>query len=930
MTEDAKELSRHAARTFAEKWSKQKTEKQLAQSFWSDFFHLVVGIEDLMATGIEFEYPIKNVVTKTTNFIDVFWAGTVLIEHKSAGKDLNLAEQQARDYLASLAIALRPRIIVISDFARIRVVDVIAGQSVEFDLSELPTNLDRFDAIFMAKGERAAHVEVEADIKAAEIMSALYVEFEKNKYEGHAVSVLLIRVLFLLFGDDTQMWKAKAFESIVREANAAALGGRLQQLFEALDKEKDERPGNLDPALSVFPYVNGGLFKESLPVFSFTEEMRDRLLAACDYTWANISPAIFGAMLQTIKKKEERRALGEHYTSEANILKVIRPLFLDDYLERMRKSWDDAKGLRALRKELGTKRFLDPAAGSGNFLVVAYRRLREIEHKIIARLIELEGKLTSAGGGGFNLQVGLDATIGLALQLEQFRAIEYEEWSSQIATVAMFLTDHQLNLALEELTGLPPNRFPLKHSAVVRAGNALRLDWREVCPIDNDTFIMGNPPFYGARQLSDEQREDMGVVFGNAKGVNELDYVTAWFFKAAKYMEGTTARAAFVATNSITQGEQPPYLWPNLTPLGMGIDFAHRTFEWANDASGQASVHCVIVGFSANAKGTTRPLWSYETVKSEPVMVAVRNINAYLLDAPDVLVPPRSRPLDPRVQKLVYGSMPNDNGHLAKISPETAEEIRATDPIAAKYLRRIVGAKETINNLERYCLWLKSANPQDLRDSPVLSARIEEVRKYRARSKRARTIELAAFPALFGEIRQPDSDYLIIPRHSSENRDYFPIARMSPEVITNDAVFLVPDPSLVTFGVLSSRVFEVWTKGLGGRLKNDPRISSTLTYNNFVFPSSDEASTKKIEEAAQGVLDARDLYPDASLAVLYAPNSTPEELLKAHIALDRAVLNAYGLRITASEVGILERLFALYAELINGLLAEAPTKRKRV
>ena len=304
MTEDAKELSRHAARTFAEKWSKQKTEKQLAQSFWSDFFHLVVGIEDLMATGIEFEYPIKNVVTKTTNFIDVFWAGTVLIEHKSAGKDLNLAEQQARDYLASLAIALRPRIIVISDFARIRVVDVIAGQSVEFDLSELPTNLDRFDAIVMAKGEHAAHVEVEADIKAAEIMSALYVEFEKNKYEGHAVSVLLIRVLFLLFGDDTQMWKAKAFESIVREANAAALGGRLQQLFEALDKEKDERPGNLDPALSVFPYVNGGLFKESLPVFSFTEEMRDRLLAACDKIPGNIHQkgAVFGYMPREPRK----------------------------------------------------------------------------------------------------------------------------------------------------------------------------------------------------------------------------------------------------------------------------------------------------------------------------------------------------------------------------------------------------------------------------------------------------------------------------------------------------------------------------------------------------------------------------------------------------------------------------------------------------
>lgn len=915
------EVSHQAAVAFATKWSGQKSEKQFAQSFWSDFFRDVIGVPDLLAEGIEFERPIKNVTTGKPNFIDVLWPGVVLIEHKSAGKSLDVAETQARDYLESLLPADRPSIVVVSNFATVRIVEILKGTKFDFPLSDLSKELSRFESIISAGGQDAAKVEVAADAKATKLMADLYVEFEANGYEGHEVSVLLVRVVFLLFGDDTRMWKHDLFEKFLDHVpDPGALGGRLQMLFQTLNQPKEKRPGSLDPSLVEFPYVNGGLFAEQLQVFAFTQEMRDKLRAACDYQWSEISPAIFGAMFQTIKSKEARRELGEHYTSEANILKVIRPLFLDRYLDRLRRSWDDASELRKLEKDLGRGQYLDPAAGSGNFLVVAYRRLRDIEHKILARLVDLEGKITSATGGGFNLQVGLDGTIGLSVTLEQFHAIEYEEWPAQIARVAMFLADHQANLALEELTGLPPNRFPLTHSAAVTHGNALRTNWADICPMGDDTIILGNPPFFGARNLNDSQREDLGLVFGSAKGVSDLDYVTAWFVLASRALSGTKGRFAFVATNSITQGVQPPVLWPHLTAKHMDIDFAHRSFRWQNESKYQAAVHPVIIGLSALPKPKTRPLWSYETVTSEPVLVMVQNINAYLLDAPSVLVPLRRKPIDPSAQPLIYGSMPNDGGFLSKISADEAARIQAEDPIAAKYLRRLVGAREAINGQVRYCLWLKDADPADLNKSAEIKKRVDAVKAYRVASDRPATNKLANYSWLFGEIRHPSTEYLVIPRHSAEGRDYFPIARFSPDVITNDAVFLVPDASLRTFGLLSSRAFEVWTKGIAGRIKSDPRISATLAYNNFPFPNGKAGSEAKIATAAQGVLDARELTPDLSLAHLYEPRSMPKALRVAHEALDKAVLNAYGLRVNVSDVGLLEQLFREYAARVEGLV----------
>ena len=922
---DAQTLSLHTARAFAEKYKGATSEKQLAQSFWHDFFRSVCQIEDLLAVGIEFEYPVKSASTGAINFIDVLWAGVLLVEHKSAGRDLDKAEAQARDYLISLSPTLRPPVIIVSDFSRVRIVEVLAGSSIEFPLVDLPEHLHRVEAMIGDRVSDALRPEISADAHAVRLMADLFVEFERAGYEGHEVSVFLVRILFLVFGDDTRMWKRVGdglFAEFVKASSpdGFGLGGRIQELFQTLDTPTDRRPKTISGSLAEFPYVNGGLFSEPLPIFSFTPEMRDALIKTSVYDWSKISPAIFGAMFQTIKSKEDRRPLGEHYTSEANILKVIRPLFLDDYLDRLHKVWNNAGALRRLRRELGANNYLDPACGSGNFLVVAYKRLREIELKIIARLQELEG---TQG------QVGLDGTIGLQVHLSQFHGIEYEEWSSQIATVAMFLTDHQANLALDEITGAAPSRFPLTDSANIKHGNALQIDWASVCPMDENSIIMGNPPFYGSFLRSPEQKTDTANVWKGLPGSGNLDYVANWYLIASRHIAATGGRAAFVSTSSITQGEQPAIIWGQIDPLGVAIDFAHRTFSWTNDAAGKAAVHCVIIGFSARPKSTRLPLWSYPNVKGDPVLVWATSINAYLLDAPNILITSRTKPLHPDTQKMEKGSVPADGGFLSKISPAEAAEIEATDIVAAKYLRRLVGAQELIHNDERYCLWLLGADPTDLRTSPTLSARIKSVREMRLASPKKATQRDAERPSEFQEIRQPEADYIAVPKVSSETRDYVPVAHLAADVIANDLIFVVADGGLTTFGYLCSKPFNVWNKVVSGRLESRLRVSNTITYNNFPFPTLTDEQRTRIEAGAQSVLGARELYPNSSLADLYNPDGMPSELRKAHHTLDRAVLGAFGLKSDSSDERILETLFGRYSELTRGLLDVEPVRRRR-
>jgi len=919
MTE-TEQVSLHEARLFAEKYREATSEKQLGQSFWRDFFMTVVGVSDLLVAGIEFEFPIRS-AKGTIQFIDCLWAGVVLIEHKSAGKDLDGAEQQARDYLEALSPHLRPPTIIVSDFQTIRIVQVIRGTSHQFPLSELPDNLDRVRSVIAFDGAASAEPRVEADKKAVKLMGELFKEFDHAGFGGHELSVFLIRILFLNFGDDTRMWKYTPdglFGAYMTNTfpDGSGLGGRLQELFQVLNTPTEKRPTTLSPGLTDFPYVNGGLFAEQLPIFAFTPQMREALIATTRYDWSNISPAIFGAMFQTVKDKEARRESGEFYTSEKAIMRVISPLFLDGLNERLQKSWGSASSLKRLWAQIGEMNFLDPASGSGNFLLVAYKKLRDLELKLVARLRELEGKDT---------QVQIDGSIGLQVHLGQFHAIEYDEWSSQIAFVAMFLADHQANRQMETILGVSPDRFPLTESAVVKQGNALTISWDSVCPMNGSTYIMGNPPFNGPSFMTHNQRSDTAQAWQGTERFGVMDYVANWFLIGARWSSKKGVRVAFVATNSITQGQQPSVLWGRLSALGIGIDFAYRSFSWDNGAA----VHCVIIGFSSSPKPRKRPLWNFPNIKGEPELVWVSNINAYLIDAPDIVISSRNKPLLPFVPPMNKGSQPTDKGFLSNISTTEADVICKEDAIAGKYLRPLIGGQEFIQGKERYCLWLVDADPSDIKSSKILTERIEKVREFRLSSPKTATQRDANRSHEFQELRQPKTAFIAVPEVSSENRDYVPIAFFEPTVVPTNKVQVIAGGGLSLFGTLCSRVFSVWVEAISGRLKSDFSISSEITYNNFPFPEPNKGVNASISTAAQAVLDVRGNYAPASLAVLYDRNAMPTDLRKAHQQLDRSVMSAFGMKPSATDEHILAELLTRYEELTSGLLVPEKTVRKR-
>ena len=918
-------FSSHAAALFAEKWQAITSEKQYAQSFWRDFFSLVCGIPDLSASGIEFEHPVRSVKTNTIKFVDVFWPGVLLVEHKSAGKNLDAADEQADEYLRSLPEHTRPPVRIVSDFARLRITDLASQESLEFPLGQLPEHLARIERIVQGGGERAAAVEAVADKAAAKLMAGLFTALSADGYGAdnrHDASVLLVRLLFIMFGDDTGMWRDGSFTELLEQTreDGSDLGATLMRLFDVLNTPMSGRSGNLPAMFARFPYANGGLFTDQIAYPDFTATMRAALLRAAKFNWSAISPAIFGSLFQSVKSKEERHSRGEHYTSETNILRVIRPLFLDEYNERMLADWGDRRALARLRDDLGALRYLDPACGCGNFLVVAYRELRALETKILARLLDLEvdqptkpsrrGRGVPAPGA-----LTLDGTDDLRVRLDQFHGIEIEEWPSQIARVAMFMADHQANLALEQITGNAPTLLPLSDSARIVHGNALTIPWTDVCPPGDDVIVFGNPPFLGRPSRSPEQRKEHESIWRGVDGAGNLDFVTCWFLLAGRYLEGTRARAAFVSTNSITQGVQPAVLWGQLYPLGMGVDFAYRTFPWRNGAGQQAAVHCVIIGFSANLKPTSRPLWT--GASSGGKRTEATNINAYLVDAQDVLIPSRMRPVVQGCQGMENGSQPTDGGFLTKIDAASAARIRQSDPVAAKYLRRLVGSEELINGQGRYCLWLKDVDPRDVSASRELRDRIESVRQMRLSSDKPATRKDAATPHLFQADRQPTSDYLAVPIVYSENYVCVPAKLLSGSVIANNRVQVIPDATSVTFGVMASSAFDTWSRTVSGRMKSDLSLTAGVTYNNFPFPDLDDSQRAHIADLAQTVLDARAAHPDATLADLYSAQTfyLYTDLKAAHDALDIAVLAVYGLSTNATDQEVLKALFDRYAML---------------
>ena len=908
------------ALNFSKEWAGTSNEDADAKPFLVEFFN-VFGISSKRVST--FEHRIKKLDDKD-GYIDLLWKGTILIEMKSKGKNLDKAYAQAIEYTHGLKQHELPKYILISDFENFRLYDLETTNGacevqdfISFKLEELVHNVQHFGYI-LGYQKKVYKEQDPANIKAAELMGKLHDRLEEIGYTGHPLEVYLVRILFCLFSEDTTIFNKQQFQDFIEQRtheDGSDLASKLQELFQVLNTPKENRFKNLDEQLADFPYVNGKLFEEILPTASFDTKMRQALLDCCQIEWSKISPAIFGSMFQSVMNPKERRNLGAHYTSETNILKLIRPLFLDDLWKEFEGIKDNKNKLPEFHKKLSTLKFLDPACGCGNFLVITYRELR---------LLELEILRNTYKGG----QQVMDVREIIWLDVDMMYGIEYEEFPARIAEVAMWLIDHQMNMRISNEFGQYFARLPLKKIAKIVHGDALERDWESIVSKTDLSFILGNPPFIGSRIMNRTQKESLITVFENTKNVGELDYVTGWYIKAAKYIQNTKIKVAFVSTNSIVQGEQTSILWGQLlNKYNIKIHFAHRTFKWSNEAKGNAAVYCVIVGF-ANFDTNNKSIFEYEDIKGEAHEIKAKNINPYLVDAKDIFITTRKKPIC-NVPEMSYGSMANDDGNLL-LSDNDKNELLAAEPNATNVIRQFLGSYEFINGIKRWCIWLKDVHPNDYSNLKLILNRIEAVKQYRLKSSREATRKLAQFPMLFGEVRQPDSNYLIIPGVSSENRRYIPVGFLNKEVIASDLARTVPNATLFTFGVLTSNAHMTWVKYICGRLKSDYRYSSSLVYNNYPWPENLAVKQiKAIETAAQKILDVRLEFPNSTLADLYDPLTMPPVLVKAHNDLDKAVDLAYRSQPFTSEANRMEYLFELYEKYTADLFSKGKPKRRK-
>jgi hypothetical protein len=924
---------RDRAIKFSRQWAGETSERAEAKTFWDEFFD-VFGIQ--RRTVASFEEPVRNLKGQY-GFIDLFWSGQLLVEHKSLGQDLGKAGSQAFRYIQDLARDGRtneiPRYVILSDFARIVLHDLEPDDSkdlplfdqwrvrtIDIPLADLHKHVREFAFI---KGEKPVRLDPEdpANIKAVEMMGNLHDTLKAGGYSGHELERFLVRVLFCLFADDTGIFdQPHIFQSYIRQRtneDGTDLGLHLAQIFEVLDTPPQKRQKNLDEDLALFPYVNGGLFQERLPFAQFNRDMRNALLSCSTFNWSKISPAVFGSLFQSVMEPRERRQSGGHYTSERDIMKVIRSLFLDDLKAEFDQIKTDKSSRRKTRldefhKKLAKLCFLDPACGCGNFLVITYRELR---------LLEIEVLKAIHGG-----QQVTDIQHLSRLDVDQMYGIELSEWPVRIAEVALWLLDHQMNQILSEAFGQYFVRLPLRASPQIVCGNALRLDWKEVLPPTKCSFILGNPPFVGQHYQNAIQKDDQHHVMGKIAACGVLDYVSNWYVRAGEYIQGTDIIVGLVSTNSITQGEQAGILWSELFGrYRLKIIFAHRTFPWESEARGKAHVHVVIIGF-ANSDRMVKRLYDYEHGNTNPTVLNVRNISPYLIEGSDQVISNRTTPLCD-VPKMSWGNKPTDGGYFI-LSPEEFSDLLKSEPESKQYVRPYMGGYDFINGEKRYCLWLKDADPRSIREMPTILARVDAVRKFREASKAESTRKYAKFPTLFRQIAQPNSNYLAVPEVSSEKRPYIPIAFISSNVICSNTVQFVPNATSYHFGILTSTMHMAWVRQVCGRLKSDYRYSNSLVYNNFPWPQAvTEKQKAAVETAAQNVLDARKEFPDATLADLYDPVAMPPKLVKAHTELDRAVDRCYRAEPFPSDRHRVEYLFALYEQLTAPLAIAKKPKR---
>ncbi|MCX7067149.1 MAG: hypothetical protein NTW85_05600 [Methylococcales bacterium] len=936
---------------------------------------------------VSFEKRVKKLGNKQGR-IDGFIPSLLLIEMKSAGKDLDKAYQQATEYFHHLKDEELPRCVLISDFQNLHLYDLDThAEPLKIKLADLPQHIEQFK--FLAGYEKIAIEKQERINKlAAEKMADLHDVIKATGYDGKELENYLVRLLFCLFAEDTGLFGENgSFLDYLQhtDADGLELHGALSGLFDTLNKPDPDylanhphyhgqkRLKNLSEHLSKFPYINGALFEGTLSHCQFDENSRAMLMECAKLDWSEISPAIFGSLFQAIMhfddelataKTKKRREFGAHYTSEENILKTINPLFMDDLQAEFKKT--SKSNTPAFHNKLAGLNFFDPACGCGNFLIIAYRELRLLELDVIK----------AQWGKSLTAQINVDTLI--LCNVHQFHGIDIDESAVQIATLAMWLVDHQMNLRVQEL-GLYYNRIPLVKKANIVCANALQIDWETVIKPKECSFIMGNPPFVGSNFQTKEQKADCAVIFKDIKGAGVLDLVAAWHVKSARYIQANKAiPVAFVSTNSLTQGGQVALLWTELVKLNIKLHFAHRTFQWSNEGRGVAAVHCVIMGFyyentvgwvasscnptqgavnvglpkSGNPTYINCRLFDYgDNIKGEPTEIKATQINPYLVDAPTVLIDKRTKPLSPNAPEMTNGSKPTEGGNLL-LSPEEADNIRQNDPIAANYIRPFLGSEEFINNLPRYCLWLKDSTATDRMNSPEIQRRMAAVIKMRLASTDKETIKDAAIPYLFQKIRQTDQPYLLIPRVSSEQRKFVPIGYFEANVICGDANFMLPNASLYDFGILCSTFHNAWMRTVCGRLKSDYRYSNTIVYNNFPFPdisprtnqglnssarSSNLGLYSKIETAAQQILNARaaeETHCTAqgqkySLATLYAAGNMPADLLNAHNALDKAVDAAYGYKGGKDDPARVAFLFERYQQLTAPLMETEKVKKTK-
>ena len=921
-----------AAQNFAAYYKDQTDERREKDTFWNEFFAIFSIDRKNVA---HFEYPVKD-PADNTQFVDIFWEGIFLAEHKSANKNLTKAKEQAERYLQEIGRtkpSALPEYYAVSDFAHFHLYRRVPEEGTEnqwqFPLEELPEYITRgvFDFMFGIEA-KVRQIQEEANIQAAAAIGRLHDALkEEGIYEEHELRLFITRLLFLFFADDSAVFQRNyLFQDFLESCKEAdMLGDKLNQLFEFLNTPDQKRSKTQSEKFKGFEYVNGGLFKERLRTFDFTDKQHHALIDCGNFDWRNISPEIFGTLFQSVMDAQERREAGAHYTEAANIDKVINGLFLENLRAEFEAvkalKRDKAKKLAAFYQKIQNLQFLDPACGCGNFLIVAYDRIRALEDDIIAEALK------DKAGGLFD-------SPSVQCRLKQFHGIEIDEFAVLIARTAMWLKNHQCNIRTQiRFDGeVACHTLPLEDAAEIIHANSLRTPWQAA------DYIFGNPPFIGSTYQTKEQKNDLESICGHIKGYGLLDYVCNWYVKAAGIMaQHPQVQTAFVSTNSICQGQQVEILWGSLLKQGIEIHFAHCTFQWTSQAAGKAAVHCIIVGFRQKPQmPSEKNLYDYPDIKGEPQKHAAANINPYLIDAPDLIIAKRSRPVHCEPD-MVNGSKPTEGGNLI-LSTTEKDALIAAEPLAEQYIRPFIGADEFLNGKTRWCLWFQGISDvkrnHDLKQMPKVQARIQAVKTMREASSDKQTQKDAATPWLFQKIRQPsDGNFLIIPRVSSESRRFIPIGYLSYETVVSDLVFTLPNATLYHFGILSSTMHNAFMRTVAGRLKSDYRYSNTVVYNNFPFPESclmpsenDRPDPRRtaVETAAQAVLDARGQYrreareaglPEPTLAELYAPDAGYTALDKAHAALDKAVDKAYDYKTGKNTDDEAERtafLFELY------------------